>query len=501
MDTYILALDQGTSSSRSLLVDQTGQIIAIAQQELPPIYPQVGWVEHDAHLIWQHQLKTIQDVIQQAKISLHQIAAVGITNQRETTVVWNKKTGRAISNAIVWQDRRTQDACQQLKEAGYSNLVQEKTGLMLDPYFSATKIAWLLDHIPNARAQAQAGELAFGTIDSWLIWNLSGGKAHLTDTTNASRTLLWNLNKAAWDSELLDLFQIPDSMLPQVLPSSSFFANCHANILGHPLPIMGVAGDQQAALFGQNCWQAGSAKNTYGTGCFLLMHTGAQNVRSQHQLLSTAVARYPATSQFALEGSVFMAGATIQWLRDGLGIIQSSQEVEALARTVDDHGGVHLVPAFTGLGAPYWDALAKAAIVGLSRGSHKGHIARAALESIALQATALVNAMNQDACHAGGHALTELKVDGGASANSLLMQFQADLLGVPVLRPKITESTAMGAAYLAGLSAGLWQSPEELQQLWQLDRCFEPKMSRDQANQAMFDWDKAVQQVRCHSST
>ena len=499
METFILALDQGTSSTRSLLVDRQGNIVAMAQQELPQIYPQAAWVEHDAHLIWQHQLSTIKAVIEQAKISVKQISAIGITNQRETTVVWNKKTGQAISNAIVWQDRRTQAYCQELKEAGHIAMVQDKTGLLLDPYFSGTKLRWLLQNVPGAKALAQAGELAFGTIDAWLIWNLSQGQHHVTDTSNASRSLLWNLKQACWDSELLDLFEIPNSVLPQVLPSNSFFGKTHMDVLGHAIPIMGVAGDQQAALFGQNCWQAGTAKNTYGTGCFLLMHTGSQIVRSQHQLLSTAAASHNSQLQYALEGSVFMAGATIQWLRDGLGIIESSHQVEALATSVPNNGGVHLVPAFTGLGAPYWDANAKAAIMGLSRGSHKAHIARAALESIALQTTALVNAMNQDAVQSGGQVLSQLKVDGGASANSFLMQFQADLLGVPVLRPKITESTAMGAAYLAGLGAGIWQNTQELQQYWQLDRCFEPVMSRDQAQQALHDWDKAVQQVRCHS--
>ena len=499
METFILALDQGTSSTRSLLVDRQGNIVAMAQQELPQIYPQAAWVEHDAHLIWQHQLSTIKAVIEQAKISVKQIAAIGITNQRETTVVWNKKTGQAISNAIVWQDRRTQAYCQELKEAGHLAMVQDKTGLLLDPYFSGTKLRWLLQNVPGAKTLAQAGELAFGTIDAWLIWNLSQGQHHVTDTSNASRSLLWNLKQACWDNELLDLFEIPNSVLPQVLPSNSFFGKTHADVLGHAIPIMGVAGDQQAALFGQNCWQAGTAKNTYGTGCFLLMHTGSQIVRSQHQLLSTAAASHNSQLQYALEGSVFMAGATIQWLRDGLGIIESSHQVEALATSVPDNGGVHLVPAFTGLGAPYWDANAKAAIVGLSRGSHKAHIARAALESIALQTTALVNAMNQDAVQSGGQVLSQLKVDGGASANSFLMQFQADLLGVPVLRPKITESTAMGAAYLAGLGAGIWQNTQELQEYWQLDRCFETVMSRDQAQQALHDWDKAVQQVRCHS--
>jgi len=489
--TCILALDQGTSSSRSIVFKPDGSVLAVAQQEFRQIYPQPGWVEHDPQEIWTSQLATARQALQQAGISAAQVASLGITNQRETTVVWRRDTGQAIYNAIVWQDRRAEPECLRLRQAGAAPLVQQKTGLVVDAYFSATKLQWILNQVPGARAMAERGELAFGTVDSWLMWQLSGGAVHATDVSNAARTMLFNIHTNQWDAELLKLLDIPASVLPEVHPSASDFGRTQAQWLGSELPIGGVAGDQQSALFGQACFQAGQAKNTYGTGCFMLMHTGGQCQTSHHGLISTSAAQADSTPAYALEGSVFIGGAVVQWLRDGLRAFDKSADVQALAESVPDAGGVVLVPAFTGLGAPYWHADARGAMVGLSRGTTMAHIARAALESIAFQSTALLQAMNQDAVQP----VTELRVDGGACVNNLLMQFQADLLGIPVLRPEVIETTALGAAYLAGLTAGIYQSPQELAQHWRVERRFEPRMTRDEAQSLIAHWDKAVRQT------
>lgn len=488
--TYLLALDQGTSSSRSIIFNERGQLIASAQQEFRQIFPQPGWVEHDANEIWQTQFATCTQVLQNAGLQARDIAALGITNQRETTILWDRKTGQPLANAIVWQDRRTESYCEQLRQQGKAEQIQARTGLILDPYFSATKLKWLLDQIPGARRRADAGELAFGTVDSWLAWQLSAGKLHVTDVSNASRTMLYNIHRGEWDQDLLDWFDIPPSLLPQVLPSSHRFGE--TSLLGDAIPIAGIAGDQQAALFGQACFTPGMAKNTYGTGCFMLMHTGDNCPVSQNGLISTAACQTDTRPQYALEGSVFIGGAVVQWLRDGLKAIQHSTDVEELAASVPDSGGVVFVPSFTGLGAPYWVPSAKGAILGLSRGSTVGHIARAALESIAFQSTALLQAMTRDAVSP----ISELRVDGGAAANNLLLQFQANLLGIPVIRPKVTETTALGAAYLAGLGTGIYQSTDECAALWQMDRQFFPTMSRDQAASLMQEWEIAVGRVR-----
>jgi glycerol kinase len=489
--TYILALDQGTSSSRSIVFKSDGSVLTVAQQEFRQIYPHPGWVEHDPQEIWTSQLATARQALQQAGISAAQVASLGITNQRETTVVWRRDTGQAIYNAIVWQDRRAEPECLRLREAGAAPLVQQKTGLLIDAYFSATKLQWILNNVTGARAMAERGELAFGTVDSWLMWQLTGGAVHATDVSNAARTMLFNIHSNQWDDELLKLLDIPKSVLPEVHPSASDFGRTQAQWLGHELAIGGVAGDQQSALFGQACFQAGQAKNTYGTGCFMLMHTGNQFQTSHNGLITTSAAQADNTPAYALEGSVFIGGAVVQWLRDGLRAFDKSADVQALAESVPDSGGVVLVPAFTGLGAPYWQADARGAMVGLSRGTTMAHIARAALESIAFQSTALLQAMNRDAAQP----VTELRVDGGACVNNLLMQFQADLLGIPVLRPEVIETTALGAAYLAGLNAGIYQSPQELAQHWRVERRFEPQMSRDQALAQMAHWEKAVRQT------
>ncbi len=489
--TYILALDQGTSSSRSIVFKPDGSVLALAQQEFRQIYPHPGWVEHDPQEIWTSQLATARQALQQAGISATQVTSLGITNQRETTVVWRRDTGQAIYNAIVWQDRRAEPECLRLREAGAVPMVQQKTGLLIDAYFSATKLQWVLNHVAGARDMAERGELAFGTVDSWLMWNLTGGQVHATDVSNAARTMLFNIHTNQWDEALLQLLDIPASVLPQVHPSASAFGQTQAQWLGAALPIGGVAGDQQSALFGQACFSAGQAKNTYGTGCFMLMHTGGQFQTSHNGLITTSAAQADATPAFALEGSVFIGGAVVQWLRDGLRAFDKSADVQSLAESVPDSGGVVLVPAFTGLGAPYWQADARGAMVGLSRGTTMAHIARAALESIAFQSTALLQAMNRDAAQP----VTELRVDGGACVNDLLMQFQADVLGIPVLRPQVIETTALGAAYLAGLSAGIYQSPQELAQHWRVQRRFEPQMSRDQAHSLMAHWEKAVRQT------
>ncbi|MCV2351669.1 glycerol kinase GlpK [Paucibacter sp. Y2R2-4] len=492
---YLLALDQGTSSSRAIVFDAKGQIVAMAQREFKQIYPQPGWVEHDAMEIWASQLDTAREALRKAGLTAADIRALGITNQRETTVLWSRKTGLPLHHAIVWQDRRAEPTCAALREQGLGPLVQQKTGLVIDAYFSGSKLKWLLDHVPDARAQVARGELAFGTIDTWLVWQLTNGAVHATDVSNASRTLLFNVHSNAWDDDLLAALDIPRSVLPEVYPSAHRFGQVAAEHLGGEVLIGGIAGDQQAALFGQACFKPGMAKNTYGTGCFMLMHTGSQFQSSANGLITTSAAQATATPEFALEGSVFIGGAVVQWLRDGLQAIKGSAEVQGLAESVPDAGGVMFVPAFTGLGAPYWNADARGAIVGLTRGSSVAHIARAALESIAFQSAALLQAMSRDAVAAGGAPVSELRVDGGACVNNLLMQFQADLLGIPVLRPKVIETTALGAAYLAGLSSGLYSDVNELAGHWQAERVFRPTLPRERALELMSQWEHAVRQA------
>ncbi len=505
---YILALDQGTTSSRAVLFDRAGLVVAVAQREFRQSFPQAGWVEHDANEIWQTQLAVARGVLAKAQIHAdqvaHQVAAIGITNQRETTVLWDRKTGEPLAPAIVWQDRRTAGRCDALRAQGKEALIQKKTGLLLDAYFSATKLQWLLDHVPGARQRAEAGELAFGTIDSWLLWKLTGGRVHATDASNASRTLLFNIHTLAWDDELLKLFNVPRSVLPQVLPSSGELGVTDAELLGAAIPITGMAGDQQAATFGQACFSPGMAKTTYGTGCFMLMNTGAVAPRSRHRLLGTVAWAGPGpgvgdstrllTSQacYALEGSVFMGGATVQWLRDGLQIIASAQDVEALAASVADTQDVYFVPAFAGLGAPHWDAYARGTLVGMTRGTGRAHLARAALEAIALQVADVMHAMRADS----GLALREMRVDGGACSNDLLMQMQADFTGVPVLRPRVTETTALGAAYLAGLAVGFWQDADEISTQWQVERRFDPRLSDVARDAKRARWQQAVAHAR-----
>ena len=495
--TYLLALDQGTSSSRSIVFDAQGRIVAKAQREFTQIFPQPGWVEHDAMEIWASQLATAREALANGGLKAGDIRAIGITNQRETTLVWNRASGVPIRNAIVWQDRRTEPICAELRAQGHAELIREKTGLVIDAYFSATKLKWILDSVPGARAAAGRGELAFGTIDSWLMWQLSGGRIHATDASNASRTMLFNVRDNAWDDALLRLFGVPREVLPEVHPSSHVFGETDAGLLGASLPIAGVAGDQQSALFGQACFRAGLAKNTYGTGCFMLMHCGERFLASANGLITTAAAQTAAASrsQYALEGSVFIGGAVVQWLRDGLRAIASSGELQPLAESVPDAGGVIFVPAFTGLGAPYWRADARGAIVGLSRGSTVAHIARAALESIAFQSAALLEAMNRDAAAAGAAPVSELRVDGGACVNDMLMQFQADLLGIPVVRPRVIETTALGAAYLAGLACGVYSDLDALAAQWQAERRFEPALPRARAAELMQGWEHAVRQA------
>lgn len=489
---YILALDQGTTSSRAIVFDHAGRIRSSAQQEFRQIFPQPGWVEHDPEEIWATQFAVAQQALADAGLSSADIAAIGITNQRETTLLWDRNTGVPLHNAIVWQDRRTAGHCDELKQQGREALFRDKTGLVLDAYFSGTKLAWLLQHIPTARARAEKGELAFGTVDTWLAWKLSQGALHITDVSNASRTLLFNIHSGQWDADLLDILGIPEQVLPSVVPSSTQhvpFGETH--LFGKAIPIAGIAGDQQAALFGQGCHTPGMAKNTYGTGCFMLLHTGTQAMASSNGLLTTVAAQSGKEKlkiEYALEGSVFIGGAVVQWLRDGLGLIKSSGEVEGLAASVPDSGGVYLVPAFTGLGAPHWDAYARGAMFGLTRGSSAAHIARAALEAIAFQSADLLDAMQSDA----NIKLSELRVDGGAAANNLLLQFQADLLGVPVVRPKILETTALGAAYLAGLAVGYWKDTAEIRELWVRDRVFEPTMQPQQVADLRGGWAKAL---------
>jgi len=498
--TYLLALDQGTSSCRSIVFDPSGHTLAMAQLELPQIYPQPGWVEHDALEIWRLQLATAREALQKAGISAAQIKALGITNQRETTVVWSRKTGQPLHHAIVWQDRRGEPACAELRARGLGDTIRNKTGLLVDAYFSATKLQWILNNVPGARAQANNGELAFGTMDSWLIWQLTEGRVHVTDVSNASRTMLFNVHSNQWDSELLAALDIPPSLMPAVQASASHFGEVSPTLLGHAITIGGVAGDQQSALFGQACFSAGMAKNTYGTGCFMLMHTGSTFQTSANGLITTSAAQVAQaggqpTPEFALEGSVFVGGAVVQWLRDGLHAIESSAQVQTLASSVPDAGGVMLVPAFTGLGAPYWKPDARGSITGLTRGSTLAHIARAALESIAFQSAALLQAMARDAAAAGSAPVAELRVDGGACVNDLLMQFQADLLGIAVVRPAVTETTALGAAYLAGLTAGVYANTAELGDLWRAERRFLPTMDRARAQERMEQWEHAVRQT------
>jgi len=486
---YVLALDQGTTSSRAILFDEEGRPVSTAQREFRQIFPQPGWVEHSPKEIFETQRAVAREALQSHKAK--DVMAVGIANQRETTIVWDRQTGEPIANAIVWQDRRTAPQCAELKQLGAQGLVRERTGLVIDPYFSGTKIAWLLDNVPGARKRAELGELAFGTVDTWLTWHLTGNRTHVTDVSNASRTLLFNIHMNDWDPELLRLLDVPRAILPDVHPSAHAFGMLPAGVLGEPLVIGGVAGDQQAALFGQACHRAGMAKNTYGTGCFMLLHTGDKVVQSSHGLISTACAQTRG-KEFALEGSVFIGGAVVQWLRDGLEFFSSSAEIEKLAASVLDSGDVYVVPAFTGLGAPYWDPDARGTIVGLTRGTTKAHIARAALESIAFQSAELLEAMQKDA----GEKLSELRVDGGAAANDLLMQFQADLLGVPVVRPKVLETTALGAAYLAGLTVNLWKSRDEIASHWKAERRFEPRMSPSDRETRMARWREAVGRAR-----
>ncbi|MFN3648408.1 MAG: glycerol kinase GlpK [Armatimonadota bacterium] len=489
MSPYLLALDQGTTSSRAMLVDAQGQPAGVAAREFPQLYPQPGWVEHDPEAIWESQLAAVEALLEER--GRPEVAALGITNQRETTLLWRRSDGRPVYPAIVWQDRRTAARCEQLRAEGRTGWLQERTGLLPDPYFSATKLEWLLEQVPGARAQAEAGELAFGTVDTWLLWKLTGGAVHRTDRTNASRTLLWNLREERWDPELLELFGIPESVLPEVLSSAARFTDAGSGPGWRGAPAAGIAGDQQAALYGQAGWEPGLAKNTYGTGCFLLLNTGRETPVSANGLLTTAACGPDGGGAYAVEGSVFVAGAAVQWLRDGLGLIRTAAESEAVARSVPDTGGVYLVPAFTGLGAPYWDPHARGTMVGLTRGTTRAHLVRAALEAIALQTCDVVEAMAADA----GAPLRTLRVDGGASANDFLMQLQADLLGIPVERAACAETTALGAAYLAGVGCGLWR-PRELASLWRADRVFEPRMSEDQRQSLRHGWRRAIEQTR-----
>jgi len=487
---HILALDQGTTSSRAILFDHAGSIVAVAQKEFPQIFPRPGWVEHDPRDIWSSQAGVAAEALTRARVRPEDIAAIGITNQRETTLVWDRATGEPIMNAIVWQDRRTAAICDRLRKQKLERVIRRKTGLVIDAYFSATKVQWMLQNVKGAKAKAKAGELAFGTVDSWLVWNLTGGRVHVTDVSNASRTMLFDIAKGQWDDELLEIFGVPRSMLPEVRSSSEVYG--HTDLLGTAMPIAGIAGDQQAALFGQACLKPGMVKNTYGTGCFMLMNTGTKRIASKHNLLTTIAWRIGDRTEYALEGSIFIAGAVVQWLRDGLEFFRSAPEIEALAAAVEDTGGVYLVPAFAGLGAPHWDPHARGTIVGLTRGTTKAHVSRAALEGIALQVMDVLKAMEADA----GITLKELRVDGGASANDLLMQLQADLLNVPVVRPKVLETTALGAAYLAGLAVGFWKNEAEIAKQWQTDTRFKSAMKAAARTRIVDGWERALKQAR-----
>ena len=488
MTRYILALDQGTTSSRSIIFDKQGNIISVAQKEFKQIFPQPGWVEHDAEEIWGTQYGTMAEAVAKAGITMKQVAGIGITNQRETTVVWERSSGKPVYNAIVWQDRRTAAYCDELKSSGHANMIQQKTGLVIDAYFSATKLKWILDNVSGARVKADKGELAFGTVDSWLVWKLSGGNIHVTDASNASRTMLLNIHTGQWDDDLLKLFNIPRSVLPEVKASSKIYGTTASAVPEIKLPIAGIAGDQQAALFGQMCTAPGMVKNTYGTGCFMLMNTGAKAITSKNNLLTTIAWQIDGKTEYALEGSVFIAGAVVQWLRDGLKMIRNSAEVETLAATVNDSEGVYIVPAFAGLGTPHWNQHARGTIFGLTRGSSNSHVARAALDSIAYQAYDVLKAMEADA----GISIAELRVDGGATINNTLMQFQSDILGTKVIRPKVTETTALGAAYLAGLAVGFWRNIDEIQKQWQVDKEFSPLMNLKTRNKFINGWERAV---------
>lgn len=485
---YILALDQGTTSSRTMIFEKQGNIISVAQKEFRQIFPQPGWVEHDAEEIWSTQIGTLAEALAKANIAMKQIAGVGITNQRETTVVWERSTGKPVFNAIVWQDRRTSSYCDELKAAGLAKTIREKTGLIIDAYFSATKLKWILDNVEGVRSKAEKGELAFGTIDSWLVWKLTNGTVHITDVSNASRTMLLNIHTGQWDDELLKLFNIPKSLLPEVKSSSHVYGVTDTIAADSKIPIAGIAGDQQAALFGQQCTQPGMVKNTYGTGCFMLMNTGEKAITSKNNLLTTIAWKINDKTEYALEGSVFIAGAVVQWLRDELKIIRTSAEVEKLSQQVQDTDGVYIVPAFAGLGAPHWNQQARGSIFGLTRGSSNAHIARAALDSIAYQTYDVLNAMEADS----GIHIKELRVDGGATVNNQLMQFQSDILNCKVVRPKITETTALGAAYLAGLAVGYWENIDDIQHQWQIDKTFSPAMDEEKRNELLKGWQRAV---------
>ena len=487
MNKFILSLDQGTTSSRAIVFDHDGRIISVAQKEFRQIFPSPGWVEHDPEEIWSSQRDVALECIAKAGIGGNDIAAIGITNQRETTLVWNRKTGKPVYNAIVWQDRRTSDFCDELRKKGFSEIIHKKTGLIIDAYFSATKIRWILDNVKGAKALADSGELAFGTIDTWLAWKLTGGQLHITDVSNASRTMLFNINTLGWDRELLQIFGIPESMLPSVKSSSEVYGYA-SGVFNASIPVAGIAGDQQAALFGQMCTEKGMVKNTYGTGCFMVMNIGNKPLPSANRLLTTVAWKIGMETVYALEGSIFIAGAVVQWLRDGLGIIKKSSEIEELARKVRESDGVYFVPAFAGLGAPYWNQHARGTIVGMTRGTTAAHIARAALESIAFQSMDVLKAMQKDS----GIIIRELRVDGGATVNSLLMQFQADLLGTKVVRPQITETTALGAAYLAGLAVKFWENISELQHHWQVDAVFSPSIKQQESEKLVRNWQRAV---------
>ncbi len=489
---YILAIDQGTTSSRAIVFDHNGQPAGTAQKEFRQIFPKPGWVEHDPAEIWSSQLKVVYEALSNAGIRASDLAGIGITNQRETAVAWDRDTGDPICNAIVWQDRRTAGLCDELKGKGLEPMIREKTGLVIDAYFSATKWKWIMEHVPQAREKEKSGKLALGTVDSWLIWKLTGGRVHVTDVSNASRTMLFNIHTLMWDRELMDLFGIPEGVLPEVRSCSEIYGHSGSGIFSSPVPVAGIAGDQQAATFGQMCLTPGSVKNTYGTGCFILCNTGDAPVESKNNLITTVAWQLGGKTTYALEGSIFIGGAVVQWLRDGLGLIKDSREVEKLAGTVGDNGGVYFVPAFTGLGAPYWDPYARGMIAGLTRGVTAGHIARAALESIAFQVNDVIHAMENDA----GLEIRELKVDGGASVNDLLMQFQADLIGIPVIRPEITETTSLGAAYLAGLAVGTWGSVDEIRDHWSVDREFHQQVSAGDRQALMKGWKKAVERAR-----
>jgi len=490
--SHILSLDQGTTSSRAIVFDHHGAIVSVAQNEFEQIFPQPGWVEHDPREIWSSQLGVATEAISMAGLAAKDIEAIGITNQRETAVVWERESGRPVYNAIVWQDRRTSKFCDQLKADGHEQTFREKTGLVLDAYFSGTKVRWILDNVEGAREKAEAGELCFGTVDSWLVWNLTGGSRHITDVTNASRTLLCNIHTGEWDEELLDILGVPRSMLPEVRSSSEVYAETSPDVFPHPIPVAGIAGDQHAALFGQRCIEPGMVKNTYGTGCFMLLNTGTEAVPSKNNLLTTVAWKIDGRTEYALEGSVFIAGAVVQWLRDGLELIRSAPEVEALSATVEDNGGVYMVPAFAGLGAPHWDQYARGTIVGITRGTTAGHFARAALESIAYQVADVLDAMRADS----GIDIKELRVDGGAAENDLLMQFQSDVLQAPTVRPEILETTALGAAYLAGLAVGYWKDQADINTQWKVDRRFEPHMPAEAVGKLRADWERALERSK-----